>query len=445
MNWVYVALAAALVFLNAFFVVAEYSLVRARHSRLELAAEQGLRGAKLALRQLEHINEYISTCQVGSTMASIGIGALGEPALAHLFEHALGNAGGHALAIAIAVLIAYLLVSGAQITVGEMVPKLYAIDRAEGVARVLARPLQAFRVLFHPFIVVLTITSNALLGLLGVDPNRRISRGGSPDELKRLIRESQIGGLLEEGEATMLSGVFHLHEQEARQVMTPIPAVVSVDLSEDVETALRRCIDTGHTRLLVTEDENTDRTRGVVHATGLARRLLDNGPHASIAPLVREVPIVPETKPLDDLLAELQRQRGQLAIVADEYGRVVGIVTIEDIVEEVVGEITDETDPTAGDVRRLPGGDWFVRGHVPVADLVDYGIDLPAESEAYTSIGGLVFSELGRLPKRGDKISVNGYELRVESVRENRIVLLRVRERHQAVSAGADTADADPE
>jgi magnesium and cobalt exporter, CNNM family len=429
LNWLEVLAAAVLVLLNAFFVIAEYSLIRARHSRLELAVEEGRRGARLALRQLDHLGEYISTCQVGSTMASIGIGALGEPALAHIFERALGNAGGHALAIAIAVVVAYLLISATQITVGEMVPKLYAIDRAEDVARHLARPLQSFRVLFHPFIIVLTVTSNALLGLLGVDPDRRIARGGSPDEIKRLIRDSHAGGMIEEGEATMLSGVFHLHEQEARQVMTPIPAVVTVDLSEDVQTALRRCIDTGHTRLLVTEDENLDRIRGVVHATGLARRLLDNGPGATIAPLVRDVPIVPETKPLDDLLAELQGQRTQLAVIVDEYGRVVGIVTIEDIVEEVVGEITDETDPAAGDVRQLPSGDWFVRGHVPVADLADYGIVLPAD-DAYNSIGGLVFSDLGRLPKRGDKVDANGYELRVESVRENRIVLVRVRARH---------------
>jgi len=420
MNWLYVVLAAALVLLNAFFVIAEYSLVRARHLRLEIAAEQGQRGARLALSQLEHINEYITTCQVGNTAASIGIGAMGEPALAHLFERALG--------IAIAAVVAYLLVTGAQITVGEMVPKLYAIDRAERVARRIARPLQMFRVIFHPFIVALTIVSNAMLGVLGVDPERRISRGGSPDELKRLIRDSEAGGMLESNEATMLSGVFHLHEQEARQVMTPIPAVVTVDLEEDVETALRRCIDSGHTRLVVTEDENLDRIRGVVHATGLARRLLDKGPAATIAPLVRDVPIVPESKPLDDLLAELQRQRTSLAVVADEYGRVVGIVTVEDIVEEVVGEITDETDPAAGDVRQIPGGDWFVRGHVPVADLADHGIELPSD-DAYNSIGGLVFNDLGRLPKRGDKINVDGYELRVESVRENRIVLVRIRSR----------------
>jgi CBS domain containing-hemolysin-like protein len=227
----------------------------------------------------------------------------------------------------------------------------------------------------------------------------------------------------------MLSGVFHLHEQEARQVMTPIPAVVTIDISDDVETALRRCIDSGHTRLPVTEDENQDRIRGVVHANSLARRLLDEGPHGGIESLVREAPIVPETKPLDDLLADLQRERTALAVVVDEYGRVAGIITVEDIVEEVVGELTDETDPFASDVRRLPGGDLYVGGHVPIADLADYGVELPADSEAYNSVGGLVFSDLGRLPKRGDTVKANGYELRVESVRENRIVAVRIRER----------------
>ena len=443
MNWLLVLVAGLLVLFIAFFVVAEYSLLRSRHSRLELAAEQRLRGAKLALRQLEHINDYITTCQVGNSMASIGIGALGEPALAHLFERALGNVGGHAVAIVISVGVAYLLLSTAQITVGEMVPKLYAIDRAEKVARRVARPLQLCRVLFDPCIVVLTMVSTAMLGVLGVDPARRVARGGSPDELKRLIRASRAGGTLEANEATMLSGVFHLHEQQVRQVMTPIPAVVTVDLSERVQTALRRCIDTGHTRLPVTVDENQDRIRGVVHATGLARRLLDVGPEASIEPLVRDARVVPEIKPLDDLLAELQRERAQLAVVADEYGRVVGIVTIEDIVEEVVGEITDETDPAASDIRQLPSGDWFVRGHVPVVDLASRGIDLPVDNDTYNSIGGLVFSDLGRLPKRGDRINVNAYELRVESVRENRIVLVRVRRRHKVTTEQQTASDRD--
>jgi CBS domain containing-hemolysin-like protein len=240
------------------------------------------------------------------------------------------------------------------------------------------------------------------------------------------------GGKLDPGEAGMLTGVFHLHEQQARQVMTPAPAVVTVDLAENVETALRRCVASGHTRLVVTEDDNHDRVKGLVHANALAQLLLAEGPDASIEGLVREAPIVPETKPLDDLLADLQRQRSSLAVVVDEYGRTAGIVTVEDIIEEVVGEIDDETDPQGGAVRRLANGDWFVRGHVAITDLVDYGLALPVDTDAYNSVGGFVFGELGRLPKRGDTVHHNGYSIRVESVRENRIEAVRIRERRVA-------------
>jgi CBS domain containing-hemolysin-like protein len=222
--------------------------------------------------------------------------------------------------------------------------------------------------------------------------------------------------------------------------MTPYPAVVTVDTSEDVETALRRCISSGHTRLVVTEDENRDRVRGIVHSNSLARQLMTEGPHASIEPLVREAPIVPETKPLDDLLADLQRQRTSMAVVVDEYGRVAGIVTVEDIVEEVVGEIDDETDPASGEVRRLANGDWFVRGHVAITDLADYGLKLPVDSDAYNSIGGFVFAELGRLPRRGDTVDANGYSIRVESVRENRIEAVRIRERREEPAKETATA-----
>jgi CBS domain containing-hemolysin-like protein len=205
-----------------------------------------------------------------------------------------------------------------------------------------------------------------------------------------------------------------------------------VDVSKDVQTALQRGIASGHTRLVVTEDENRDRVRGLVHASALAELLLREGPHASIKPIVHDAPIVPETKPLDDLLAELQRQHTSMAVVVDEYGRVVGVVTVEDIVEEVVGEIADETDPASGEIRRLAGGDWFVRGHVAVTDLADYGLHLPVDSDAYNSVGGFVFAELGRLPQRGDTVTADGFSIRVESVRDNRIEAVRIRARHPA-------------
>jgi CBS domain containing-hemolysin-like protein len=427
-NGLKLILTAVLIAVNAFFVIAEYALVRSRRSRLEVMREEGARGAALALEQLGNINEYISAVQIGVTMTSIGIGALGEPALAAIFKGWFGDVVSHGLAVVVAVVVSYLMITTAQLIAGEMVPKFYAIDRAELVARRVARPLQAFSVVFRPFILGLTAVARWILGLMGVDMDLE-RRGGSPDELKRLIAESYAGGHLDVGEAGMLTGVFHLHEQEARQVMTPIPAVITVDLSQDVETALQLCISSGHTRLVVTEDENRDRVRGLVHASSLADLLMREGPRASLAPIVHDAPIVPETKPLDDLLADLQRQRTSMAVVVDEYGRVVGIVTVEDIVEEVVGEIADETDPTAGEVRRLANGDWFVRGHVAITDLADYGLDLPVDSDAYNSIGGFVFAELGRLPRRGDAINTGGYSIRVESVRDNRIDAVRIRSR----------------
>ncbi|HEX3831876.1 MAG TPA: hemolysin family protein [Solirubrobacteraceae bacterium] len=437
MKVLFIILTGLLILVNAFFVVAEYSLVRSRRARLQEMAEAGRRGARLALVEMDEIGDYIAACQVGITMASIGIGALGEPAIAHLIEPLLGGPVGHSAAVAISVIIAYLLITIAQSIVGEIAPKLYTIQHAEDLARLVSRPLRMSRVLFSPFIVVLNSASNALLRATGTDPDAE-PEGGTPDEIKRVIADSRRGGSLDVGEANMLTGVFHLHEQEARQVMTPIPAVVTVDLSETVQDALKRCVDTGHSRLVVTEDHNQDRVKGIVHVNQLVKLMMSDGYEAHFQALVRQAPIVPETKPLDDLLADLQRERTEMAIVIDEYGRTTGIVTTEDILEEIVGEIDDETDPAGGAVRRLANGDWFVRGHVAVSDLEDYGLHLPVDTDAYNSVGGFVFAELGRLPKRGDQVTADGYSIRVESVRQNRIEAVRIRRR----KAPAETAPA---
>jgi CBS domain containing-hemolysin-like protein len=422
-----------LVLANGFFVAGEFALVRSRRARLHELAAEDARYLRV-LKQVDDMSEYLSACQFGITLASLGIGFLGEPALAKLIEPVFG-AISHGLAVAISIALAYAIATSLHITAGEQVPKIYAIVKAERVAVRVARPLDWFNSAMRPFIAVLNAASNRILRLLRIDPDAEFEEGQSPKELRSLIAQAQTGGHLDPGEAGMLQGVFHLHEQEARQVMTPIPAVVTIDISEDVETALRRCISSGHTRLVVTEDDNRDRVRGTVHVSSLARQLMAEGPDASIEGLVKEAVIVPETKPLDDLLADLQRQRSSLAVVIDEYGRVAGIVTVEDIVEEVVGEIDDETDPAGGEVRRLANGDWFVRGHVAVTDLLDYGLELPVDTDAYNSVGGFVFAELGRLPRRGDTVTADGYSIRVESVRENRIEAVRIRDRRSAASA----------
>jgi CBS domain containing-hemolysin-like protein len=420
----------ALVAINGVFVAAEFALVRTRRGKIEQLAAEGSSGAGRVISQLDRIDEYLSACQLGITMASIGIGFLGEPALATLIEPLFGGLS-DGMATALAFVIAFAVATSLHITVGEQVPKMMAITRPEPTSRVLARWLDWFRQGTAPFTWALTTASNAMLRLFGIRPGD-IEEKHTSDDLKMIISTSAVGGDLDPGEAVMLRGVFHLHEQEAREVMTPIPAVVTVDHSATVSHALELCYSSGHNRLVVVDDGNQDRVRGIVHALRLARLLMESGPEAQIEPAVRDALIVPETKPLDDLLTELQRQRSSMGVVVDEYGRTVGIVTVEDILEEVVGEIEDETDPLAGSVRRLANGDFYVRGHVSLGDLADRGIELPVDTDAYNSIGGFVFGELGRLPKRGDLISADGFEIRVESVRENRIEAVRIHARETA-------------
>jgi len=421
-----ILLVVVLVAVNGFFVAAEFAMVRSRRSRIEKLTEEGNRSARIALEQMDHVDEYVATSQVGITLASIGIGFLGEPAIATLIEPVFEGAFGEAASFVLAFAFAYAVITLLHVIFGEQAPKMIGIARAESLLLAVARPLKAFRRLFHPLIVITNAPARFLVTrVLRIEPSDD-EEVGSPEELRLMIVRGAQRGRLDPGEAGMLGGVFHLHEQEAREVMTPIPAVVTVDASETVEAALRRCVTSGHTRLVVIEDDNPDRVKGIVHNNSLARLYMSEGPEASIESVIRDALIVPETRPLDDLLHDLQVQRTSLAVVVDEYGRTVGIVTVEDILEEVVGEIEDETDPRAADLRQLSNGDWFVRGHVPLGDLADAGIELPVDSDAYNSIGGFVFGELGRLPKRGDSIQVDGYAIRVEAVRENRIEAVRI-------------------
>jgi len=423
------ALVLLLILINGFFVAAEFALVRSRHSRMEELAKAGMRSARLALRQMDHVDEYVAACQVGITLASIGIGFLGEPAIAELLEPVLGDIFSHGAATVLSVAIAYALITYSHVLAGEQAPKMIAIASAERIMRAIARPLEFFRRIFRPLIFLTNAPARFFVYRVLRMQQQTDSEAATSEELQVLISRSAVGGDLDPGEAGMLRGVFHLHEQEAREIMTPIPAVVTVDATSKVSEALRLCWTSGHNRLLVIEDGNPDRVRGIVHALRLARLLMSEGPDAPIEGAVRDALIVPETKPLDDLLTELQRQRSSIGVVVDEYGRTVGIVTIEDILEEVVGEIEDETDPLAGSLRQLSNGDWYVRGHVSLGDIADRGIELPVETDAYNSIGGYVFDELGRLPKRGDVINADGHEIRVESVRENRIEAVRIHQK----------------
>jgi CBS domain containing-hemolysin-like protein len=423
------AAVAALILVNGFFVGAEFALVRSRRSRLESLERSGAHGARRALLQVDHVDSYLAACQLGITMASLGIGFLGEPAIASLLEPWLGEFFSHTVAVAVAIAIAYVIVTFAHITVGEQVPKIWSIIHAETAARWASGPLHVFYVFSHPLTWILNSVSNGMLKLLGT--NTRADFNESGEDVRLLIAESAISGRLDPREAAMLSGVVQLHETQARHVMTPFHAVVTVESQATARTALKRCLESGHTRIVLVEADQPDQIAGVAHANSLMKLVLEGDPEALADSAAKPALIVPETKSLDDLLADLQRDRTTLAVVADEYGMPAGIVTVEDIVEEIVGEIADETDP----VRRLANGDWYARGDVSLEDLADYGIRLPGSSD-YTSIGGLVFDELGRLPVIGDIAHTGEYSIRVESVRGTRIAAVRIRD-HDTVRAQA--------
>ena len=412
---------------NGFFVAAEFALVRARRSRVERLAEEGVGGAKRVLGQIERIDEYLAACQLGITMASLGIGFLGEPAIARLLEEPLGTVLGHGVAVVVAISISYLLVTAAHITVGEQVPKIFSIVHPESTARYVARPLHWFLVFSKPLSWVLNNASNAMLRVVGVSPKDFHEGPQSEEELRLLVAESATGGVLDVGEAEMLHGVFQLHERQAHEVMTRFHNVVTVTTETPARDALQRAVESGHSRLVVVQPGEDVHAVGTVHTNSLVRLLFEQGPEAPVAGAALPAFVVPETKPLDDLLADLRQRRQSLALVADEYGTPVGIVSVEDIVEEVVGEIEDEKEAVEMRGRRLANGDWILRGDLSFAEAAEFGVDLVEFANGFSSVGGLVFGRLGRQPKRGDVVVLDGYRLRVESVQGPRIAVLRVR------------------
>jgi len=407
--------------LNGFFVAAEFSLARARLTRLDVLSDSGRRTASLAARQVREIDRYLAACQLGITLASLGLGWLGEPAFEFILEPILGLFGiTDAPAHVITILAAFLIITALHVIVGELAPKTIAIQRAEPTAMATARPLEWFRILFWPFIVVLNGAGNWLVRRLGVEPATERELASTPEDLQRLIAESEEGGALDPEEADMLEGVFGLHETTARDVMTPRPEVTTLAERDTVHSALRMALDSHHSRFPVMGETEV---RGAVHLSALARGLMDNGERALVKDMMGSTVFVPETQPLDEVLRELQAQRSSIAMVLDEYGDLAGVVSVEDIIEEIVGEIEDERDRApAIDVR--PDGRVVVRGHVPLEDLVDHGIDLV--DETVTSVGGLVFAKLGRLPQTGDSVVHDGHSLTIEATRGTRILLVAI-------------------
>jgi putative hemolysin len=413
-----------IVLANGFFVAAEYALVTVRRTRVQELMDQGNRRARRVDVLQQQPNRFISAIQLGVTLSSLALGAIGEPVVSDLIESAFGSLPGNwqgGLALTVSAILAFTVLTFFHVVMGEIVPKSYTLQHAERVALVVAVPIDAFYAVFRPFIWTLIAASSAVLRWLGLPPEARRTAVHSEEELKMLVTASREQGVLEEEEQTMLHKVFEFADKDAADVMVPRPDMVALPVDLPVSELLRLMLQHPYTRYPVYEEE-FDNVLGVLHVRDLFAALHDHGiDGVNVRTLVRPAIVVPETKRLDELLSDFRATSNHMAIVVDEYGSVAGLATLEDLLEEIVGEIGDEFDlPDAG-VRRLGVGRVRVGGSFPIEDFNDrFGTTVPDKD--YHSVGGYVFGELGRAPKVGDSVRTDGVRFEVSAVDGPRIV-----------------------
>ena len=401
-----------LIFLNAFFVAAEYALVTARRTRIIELHHQGNRRARAVLRITADPPQFIAAMQLGVTLTSLGIGALGEQALSHAFDKWLSTI--------LAVLLAYLILTFAHVVVGELVPKGVALGHAEGTALWVSAPVRAFFTLFAPFVWVLRKTTDGILHLLGLESPGAERDPLSEAELRMLLSRSSEEGEIEHEEQQMIDKVFVFGDKDAADVMVPRPEVAAVSVEMPPELVLKTVLDSPYTRYPVYR-ESLDDVVGVLHVRDLFKAVHDRGlADVKLEEIVRPAYIVPETKDLASLLQEFRKTNNHFAIVVDEYGGTAGICTLEDLLEEIVGEIEDEFDVSEEQIVQIDDETYHIDGMFSLDDFnARFGAELPDDD--YHTLAGFVFGQLGRAPQPGDDVTFDGMRFDVLEVDGNRI------------------------
>lgn len=435
----------ALIAANGFFVAGEFSLVKIRSTRIDQLVEEGSGTARVIQAQIQYLDTYIAATQLGITLASLALGWIGEPSLAHLVEPLFAWIGGPtaaAFAQGLAIAISFALITAGHIILGELVPKSIALQRTERTVFVVARPLLFFARLFHPVIVLMNGLGNAVVRLLGMQTTSEHASVHSVEELEMLVAQSRRGGVLDAQEAALLHQVFDFGDKTVQQVMVPRSEIVGVAISSSLEQVQAVFAQEQYTRLPVYE-ASVENIVGMVHLKDVftRSRTPSQAEPADLASLLRSVLYVTQTTSIEAVLTQMRSKRIHLAIVLDEYGATAGMVTLEDIVEEIVGEVQDEFDTreqgVLPEVEHLADGSWSVDGLMALSSFADqFGIR-PEPSSAH-SLGGYVFERLDRLPQVGDTVVLAEYRLRVEALDQRRIARLHV-ERNQG-TAGSTPA-----
>ncbi len=412
----------ALVLANGFFVASEFALVAIRRSRVEEMVATGQLGAKAVQRAVRNLDHSIAATQLGITLASLALGWLGEPTLGGLLEGVLGHApGGHTLAV----IIAFSIITTLHIVLGELTPKSIALQYPERTSLVIANPLGIFDVVFRPFIVVLNGTGRVMVRALGLHAPSGHELIHSAAELKLLVEASGKAGALEESERAIIGRAFDFADFEAHEVMVPRTEVVFVAAETPGREVLRIAQEAGYSRYPVF-DGTLDHISGMVHVKDLLRSVLDGRIDTVQArDLVREVLYVPATLGMDSVLEQMRRRNIRMAIVVDEFGGTAGVVTMENVVERLVGALRDEFEQAEQEIRRVDDNTVDLSGLTLITDVnALWGLEL--DTSDFDTIGGYVFGALGRLPEPGDRVPAGSWDLVVDRMDGRRVDRLRL-------------------
>ncbi|MFC7098486.1 hemolysin family protein [Halobaculum marinum] len=433
-----VVVALALVVLNGFFVAAEFAFVRIRGTSVDQLAAEGRTGAATLQEVMADLDDYLATTQLGITIASLGLGWVGEPAVASLIEPVLAPILPGGLIHLVAFAIGFSLITFLHVVFGELAPKTLAIAQTERLSLFLAPPMKVFYYILYPGIVVFNGAANAFTRALGVPPASETDETLGERELLRVLTRSGEEGDIDLAEVTMIERVFDLDDIAVREVMVPRPDVVSVPADTTLSQLHDLVLEAGHTRYPVLDADDGDQVVGFVDLKDVFRAEVEGGDAEVVDDIARDIVIAPETMALDDLLRQFREDHQQMAAVIDEWGTFEGIATVEDVVEALVGDLRDEFDVDEREHSVRPRDDvgYDVDGGVPLSTLNDR-LDADFASDDVETIGGLVLERLNRAPDRGDRVEVADHVVEVTAVDGTRISTVRIHER--------DTDDPEPE
>ncbi len=443
-----------LVAANAFFAAAEFSLVSVRDTRIQQLIASGRVGARIVQRLHQKLDEVVNGVQVGITMVSLTLGWIGEPMVARLVEgfqfvHKVPHAAVYAHSIAI--VIAFSLITYLHVLLGELVPKTLALQRAEQIALAVAAPMEAFLTVTRPFLFFMRKSGGLVLRLFGAQESRRRGAVHSPDELKLIVTASRQFGQIPEFQEEMIHNAIELDSITVREVMVARPDIFSLPADLSLDEALTRVIEGQHSRIPIYDPQRgPEHIVGVLYYKDLMRwvrlRLTNVGlpvaqriSRMTIGQIVHDVLVVPETKVIAELLAEFKKRRRHLAVVVDEFGSTAGVVTVEDILEQLVGNIEDEFDVAPPEPALEDESVMVLEGSVNIRDLeAQYGLALPRDA-GFETLGGFILAHLQRIPSRGDTFEYEGHRYTVAEIEGHRIARVKI-EKTGNIEAGAESA-----